>query len=302
MAKLPSELRPDILIKRVMSGTKEYRSHAYLEAFSKLSSSQLHSNSENYSYLDVIKLWNSLQSTPNKVRYFTFSLVKDNKLVQKRIKEYYNHAKYAWICHDKDTSSEHKHYHYVLMFDTPRSFRSIADDLELPVTLLQKVYSKKGILDYLTHENDPNKYHYSLDEITANFDIEEEKKKDGGIDPWQEFCDYKDMITGIIPFKEWFDKYHYVLCDVGSFTQRQQLYHRILESCTGASLSSRSECPVPHPRSKKPIQTAFPSTRPEQIPWLDHGASFVVGTDNPKPRSRSDYRKPNPRSDLNDIV
>lgn len=220
MPKGPSELSPTILIKRVMSGTKEYRTKEYLEAFGKLPVPQL--SHPTISRLEIIKLWNSLQHTPNKVRYFTFSLVNDNHLVQKHIKEYYDKsAKWAWICHDKDKSAGHKHFHYILMFDSPRSFSSIANDLEIPVTMLEKVYSKKGILDYLTHENDPNKYHYSLSEVVANFDIEEEKKKDGGIDPWQEFCDYRDMMTGVISYQEWFDKYKSILCDIGNLTKRR---------------------------------------------------------------------------------
>ncbi len=205
MVKNPSELRPETLVKRVMSGTKDYCSKEYLTAFSKLPSTELHHS--DYPRHEIIELWNSLQKTPNKCRLFTFSLVDNNHCVQKRIKERFPDSKWAWICHDKDTSAEHKHYHYVLMFETPRSFSSIANSLEIPVTMLQKVYSKKGILDYLTHENDPNKHHYSLSEIEANFDVEEEKKDNDEIDPWQEYCDYWAMKTGKMSKKAWFEKY-----------------------------------------------------------------------------------------------
>ena len=215
MVKSPNELTPETLIKRVMSGTKEYRSQAYLEAFSNLNPNLLKHPA--LSRFEVIKLWNSLHNSPSKVRYFTFSLVNNNHHVIKFIEANYKDAKWAYILHDKDISAEHKHYHYVLMFPSPRSFNSVANDLEIPVTMLQKVYSKKGILDYLTHENDPNKYHYPLGEIHANFDVQEEKDKDdkdGKIDPWQEFCDFCDMKEGRMSMREWFDKYHDILCDI----------------------------------------------------------------------------------------
>lgn len=209
--KTPSEVSTQILINRVMSGKKEYRTTEYLQAFANISSNELHTNTG--SKHELYKLWNSLQSTPGKVRYFTFSLVRDNDVVIKKIKEFYSHEKYAYICHDKDKISEHKHYHYVLMFESPRSFKTIANDLEIPVTMLQKVYSKKGILDYLTHENDPNKYHYSLDEIHANFDIEEEKKKDDGPNIDEEFSDFCKLRNGEMPLADWWEKWKNIFYD-----------------------------------------------------------------------------------------
>lgn len=299
--KTPADLTSETLIKRVMSGTKEYRTKDYLTAFSKIPSTQLHHS--NYSRLEIIKLWNSLQNTPNKVRYFTFSLVDHNYSVQGKIKELFNNScKWAYICHDQDKSAEHKHFHYVLMFDSPRSFSSIANDLEIPVTMLQKVYSKKGILDYLTHENDPNKYHYSLSDIVSNFDIEEEKNGGSDFDPWEEFQDFLALKNGEMSYKDWFDKYRQQLCIVRHFGSRLQMYDRLSVSSvssSGASLSTRSEFRVPYPCKKKPIQTAFPACSPEQIPWIDHGSMpFVVGSEPVKPDTCKNYSKPNPRADL----
>lgn len=306
--KSPEELKPQTLINRVMSGKKQYRTNDYLTAFSHISANDLHSQSDTYSYLDVIKLWNSLQSTPNKVRYFTFSLVRHNSFVTKFLESNQLDCKWAYICHDKDKSAEHKHYHYVLMFDTPRSFKAIANDLQIPVIMLQKVYSKKGILNYLTHENDPLKFHYPLSDVHSNFDIEEEKKKEEipAIDPWQEFCDYKDMITGVITFKQWFDKYQDILCDVKNFIQRQQLYHRICERsdslCSGASLSSRSECRVQTPVQNIPIQTVFPDfTRTSSIDWIDKAKKVKFDIPPAPDKSIGKYAKPNSRADLSDV-
>lgn len=308
--KQPSDLQPRTLINRVMSGKKQYRTNDYLQAFAKLPSTELH-DTPTVGYLEVIKLWNSLQSTPNKVRYFTFSLTHNNSITIKKIKKFYSHEKYAYILHDKDKSAEHKHYHYLLMFESPRSFKAIANDLEIPVTMLQKVYSKKGMLDYLTHENDPNKYHYSLDEITANFDVQEEKDKDeqggsGKIHDFKKFFfDYCDLREGRITIEEFFDKYKYVLCDISctsAFGIADRLYLAKYEgSSSGASLSSRAECRGRTSVSNSSIQTKFYNIDPNTPVWLENGSKFSVGSEPAKVQKRRDYRKGNSRSDLCDI-
>lgn len=277
MSKTPDQLTPLTLTKRVMAGNT---SREYLEAFQKLNPNDIPFTSLNYSRFDIIKMWNSLQSTPNKVRYFTFSLVHDNPRVQETIKKIYDHDKYAYILHDKDKSAERKHCHYVLMFSSPRSFKSVANDLEIPVTMLQKVYSKKGILDYLTHENDPNKHHYDLSEITANFDVEEEKDNDDGKpDVWGEFQDFLALKHGEMSYKEWFDKYREQLCIVRHFGSRLQMYDRLSQtssSCSGASLSPRSECRVPNPCSSPPEKIAFSKIDPNAIEVLEKGSPYSI--------------------------
>lgn len=220
MVKSPSELSTETLIKRVMSGKKEYRSHEYLTAFSHIPSNLLHC--KDVSRTELIKLWNSLQKCSIRCPYMTFSLVHDNSLIIKTIEDIYRNEKYAYICHDKDKNTEHKHYHYVLLFNSPRSLKAIANDLSLPYTMIEKVYSKRGILDYLTHENDPNKYHYSLNDIHANFDVSEEKEKEKG-DPELTFirnfriivlfvkgaCLVKNGLTNTVIYS--------ILCDIGSY-------------------------------------------------------------------------------------
>lgn len=206
MSKKPFELSPETLIKRVMSGTVAYRTKDYLDAFKNLPCNELHSSSD---YFETVKLWNDLQSTPPKVRYMTLSVTQRIHFVKEKIAEYYSDAKWAYIVHDKDTSAERKHLHAVLIFGNPRSLKSVATSLELPLPMVQKVWSKKGILDYLTHENSPEKHHYSLSEITANFDVEEEKKSDdnNAIDVMQEFDDYCAMREGRMSKREWIEKY-----------------------------------------------------------------------------------------------
>lgn len=307
MALDPSQLKPETLIKRVMSGKKEYRTNYYLTCFSNIPSNQLYSPT--YSRSEIIKLWNSLQNTPNKVRYFTFSLVHNYDHSIRFLKKNTSYCKWAYICHDKDKSAEHKHYHFLLMFDSPRSFKSVGNDLEVPVTMLQKVYSKKGILDYLTHENDPNKYHYSLSDVQSNFDLQEEKEVLSAEqltieDVKQEFIDYCDMRNGIISPQQFFDKYaRYIVRH--QFSQRLQVCERVFNaaqssnSCSGASLSSRAEFGVHTPVPNRRFQAGFPEIFPNNSVWLEKGSRVTFPSDQKAPaQKKSDYRKPNPRSDL----
>lgn len=203
MAKSPSELSAQTLIKRVMLGNTDKE---LLTAFANLPCNELHHPSFNFH--EIIKKWNDLQSTPPKVRYMTFAVTQGIHQIKNRLPEYYKDAKWAYIIHDKDTSAERKHLHAVLIFENPRSLKAVATDLDLPLPMVQKVWSKKGILEYLTHENSPEKHHYSLSEITANFDVEEEKKKDldAGIDVQQEFEWYCQLRRGQITAKEFIDR------------------------------------------------------------------------------------------------
>lgn len=273
MSKNPEELTPLTLTKRVMAGNT---SREYLEAFQKLNPNDIPFTSLNYSRFDIIKMWNSLQSTPNKVRYFTFSLVHDNPRVQETIKKIYDHDKYAYILHDKDKSAERKHCHYVLMFSSPRSFKSVANDLEIPVTMLQKVYSKKGILDYLTHENDPNKHHYEFSEITANFDIENEKKGDDGfpfLEFYHDYCDVRNNVITVDDFIKKWNMYCATLSITGAIGMAERLFNA---SSTGASLSTRSECRVPNPCSSPPEKIAFSKIDPNAIEVLEKGSPYSI--------------------------
>lgn len=228
MTKSPNTLSPLTLINRVMSGKKEYRTEDYLQAFANLPANDLHT--DKYSRFDVIELWNSLNDCKIKSRYYTMSLVRDNKVVQDNIKSKFPDVKYAWILHDKD-KTENKHYHYVLIFPNPRSLKSLASDLNLPYIMVEKVRSKKGMLDYLTHENNKEKHHYSLSEIEANFDVQEEKDRDdlggsGKIRDFKKFFyDYCDLREGRMTLDDFLDIYKSILCDIENQSKRRVLVY-----------------------------------------------------------------------------
>lgn len=106
-----------------------------------------------------------------KRRNYTFALTKDNERIIKIVEKY---PKYAYIKHDKDDAEVH--YHYYVEFPNPRSIKNVAQELKIPENMLEQVYNKRGILEYLTHKNELNKHHYDDSEIKTNMDFTEEIK------------------------------------------------------------------------------------------------------------------------------
>lgn len=144
-----------------------------------------------------------------KSRNFTFSLKssandlnKINELVQN------NTHKYAYITHDKDKNENNEliesHNHYYIEFTNPRELNSIAKFLDIPPNLIQKVFSKISILNYLTHNNTPEKYQYDYNDIKTNFDI---KADCNIIDINQEYVDLQLLKSGLISKNEFLSKY-----------------------------------------------------------------------------------------------
>lgn len=94
--------------------------------------------------------------------------------------------RYAYIIHDKDTytvddeekNNLHKagslkaaHIHLLLKFHCPQQYNFIAQWFGVSENYVQKVKSEAAATAYLIHANAPEKYQYSLNEVTANFDI-----------------------------------------------------------------------------------------------------------------------------------
>ena len=88
---------------------------------------------------------------------------------------------YAIILHDKDIDKEGNpvkpHYHIALKFKDSYDHTQICNWLKFPPQCFEKIKGRWGdILKYLIHENAPNKYQYSADDVICNFDYQEEKK------------------------------------------------------------------------------------------------------------------------------
>lgn len=88
----------------------------------------------------------------------------------------------GWLCsplHDKDVNPDgdlkKAHWHVVLVFENKKSFaqiKEIADRINSPIP--QKVEGIRGMVRYLIHLDNPEKYQYSKDDIENHgvYDIE----------------------------------------------------------------------------------------------------------------------------------
>lgn len=95
---------------------------------------------------------------------------------------------YSYIIHDQDTYSaeeeqacpEHTegdlkpaHIHLLLKFFSPQHYENIAKWFGVPTNFVNKIRSRwKNAVVYQIHRNAPEKYQYSIEEITANFDVQ----------------------------------------------------------------------------------------------------------------------------------
>lgn len=82
--------------------------------------------------------------------------------------------------HDKDINPDNTpkkaHYHIILCYEGPTTYnavKTLTDSLNQPIP--QPLDSVKGYYRYFTHKDNPEKYQYSADDITAinGFDIGE---------------------------------------------------------------------------------------------------------------------------------
>lgn len=170
--------------------------------------------------------WNVLHAPKiGKVRNFTFVQKSGISSLVERIKEVA--PKWAYIKHDKDITEDGIHYHFYVEFPNPRSWVAVANDLEIPVTSLQKVLNKRGILEYLTHKNNPEKHHYNDDEIVTNMNILTEISTPE-VDVIQEFEDYLAYKQGRITYRDFLTKYN-IHCATLGFGQRMRMYNSMIE-------------------------------------------------------------------------
>lgn len=86
-------------------------------------------------------------------------------------------SEWAYVLHDKDTDENGElkkpHFHWVGRLDSPALITTVAGGKKLcvPENSVEFCESWKGSVKYLTHENAPEKYHYSFDDVTSNFDV-----------------------------------------------------------------------------------------------------------------------------------
>jgi len=77
------------------------------------------------------------------------------------------------INHDKDCNDEtgelkEVHTHILIDYETPRKITTVSNLLETEPNFIELVKSKKAMLKYLTHQDDPEKYQYKPEEVITN--------------------------------------------------------------------------------------------------------------------------------------
>lgn len=88
------------------------------------------------------------------------------------VKILFNDIEFVYIKHDKDTFEDGKpkkpHYHLLLVFPRERSINKIAEQLHVPVNLIQwKAYLDKAV-QYLIHMNNPEKAQYECEQLQGS--------------------------------------------------------------------------------------------------------------------------------------
>lgn len=75
-----------------------------------------------------------------------------------------------------DGSKKKSHYHVVVTYDGPTTYKNVNENICEPIkaTIPKRVMSLRGIYRYLSHEDNPEKFHYNREDIQEynNFHID----------------------------------------------------------------------------------------------------------------------------------
>lgn len=82
---------------------------------------------------------------------------------------------FAYILHDKDVDENGElkkpHIHWVGRLKAARYLSALADDLGVAENMIERCRSFDAFIRYLTHIDDPDKFHYPLEAVIATFPI-----------------------------------------------------------------------------------------------------------------------------------
>lgn len=110
----------------------------------------------------------------NKFKYFTIVLYPDDENYSNILEHITSNYKYRYILHDKDDVKPH--FHCVFEVPSPRTLTSLKKELSVPY--LENVRTIKKMLEYLTHENDSTKYHYSIENSIGDLELFNSSEKE----------------------------------------------------------------------------------------------------------------------------
>ncbi len=94
--------------------------------------------------------------------------------IQDVCKKYHTIKNWAYILHDKDDTRPHYHI-YIHFGGSSLDTKIAAEWFKVPENFVNKIKGRRvDMLTYLTHINEPYKYHYDEKEVVANFDFKTE--------------------------------------------------------------------------------------------------------------------------------
>lgn len=131
-------------------------------------------------------------------------LYPDDKNHAKALKFIKNNYDHAMILHNKDLKQgelKKEHYHIVLEFPSAKWNTALAKELNIAINYIQQCRNLENSLNYLIHYNEPEKFQYSLDDVSGNLKKKLEKaiKNDGK--------DESDKVTELIQYIEEYKGY-----------------------------------------------------------------------------------------------
>ncbi len=80
---------------------------------------------------------------------------------------------YVYILHNMDINKEtgeilKPHYHLLWRYPEQRSIKTVAEEIELPENMIEKIHNYSNSLVYLIHAKNADKYQYSEEEVKGS--------------------------------------------------------------------------------------------------------------------------------------
>lgn len=146
---------------------------------------------------------------------------------------------WAYIIHDKDVDKSSgevikPHLHFVIFYPTPRKSTTLSNYFNIPEHMLCQIYNKRGIIEYLTHANQPEKVKYDSNNVVSNYNWVDDCKDE--VDVMAEFHDFKKLRRGDITAEQFIMSYN-IPCKKLTFYNRLRTYTLALEN------EARGACP-----------------------------------------------------------
>lgn len=83
---------------------------------------------------------------------------------------------WAYILHDSDITadgdSKKTHYHFYGKCSTPRTPQNVVNVIGVPLESIRNVNKWKSAIRYLIHADNPEKFQYEPDSVSANFPLD----------------------------------------------------------------------------------------------------------------------------------